>query len=281
MDAIRSTLLFAKGVLLVEGDAEQVMIPAMLKSVYGVSPDELGFSVISMSSAFFEHVAVVFAEERIQRRCAIVTDLDQAILPLSGNPDDDDREETAARASQEAGQIRRQKLVEFTNGNEWVQPFFAPHTFEVDFVAAHNAREVVRTLDSIYTDHNAKAKAKERLESIDSTSYGPEIIRLANKIGKGWFALLLSEHLDSWTYFPEYILRAIAFACAQSITPAALKTMGQYRLAKHNSEELKAVSASGDIQTLAPKEFLKAFRKADPSDSLSRFCQYVAEYHNR
>ena len=64
LDAVRSTLLFAKGVLLVEGDTEQVMIAALLKAAFGCSTDELGFSVISMSAAFFEHVAVIFAENR-------------------------------------------------------------------------------------------------------------------------------------------------------------------------------------------------------------------------
>jgi len=38
LDAVRSTLLFAKGVILVEGQAELVMIPAMLKAVLGLSP---------------------------------------------------------------------------------------------------------------------------------------------------------------------------------------------------------------------------------------------------
>ena len=46
--------MFAKGVVLVEGDAELILVPAMLRSVFGVTPDELGFSVISVSSAVFE-----------------------------------------------------------------------------------------------------------------------------------------------------------------------------------------------------------------------------------
>ena len=50
---------------MVEGDAEQIMIPAMLRAVFGVTPDELGFSVIPMSSAFFDHVAVIFADDDI------------------------------------------------------------------------------------------------------------------------------------------------------------------------------------------------------------------------
>ena len=278
MDAVRSTLLFAKGVVLVEGDAEQIMIPAMLRAVFGVSPDELGFSVISMSSAFFEHVAVIFAEDRVQRPCAIVTDLDKATIDLPQDTDDDDRDEAAARAAQESGETRQQKLESFTNGNEWVQAFFAEHTFEVDFIGANNSWEVVSTLDAIYTNTSIKAKVRERIESEDVTVYGPEIIRLAKKYGKGWFALLLSENLSSSTYIPEYILRAIAFACAQSITPAALKRMGEYRVERHNSVPLKTLPSTTELSKLTPKDFLELFRKADKGDSLSLFCDYIEEY---
>lgn len=132
LDETRSTLLFAKGVLLVEGDAEQIMIPAMLRAVFGVSPDELGFSVIAMGSAFFEHVAVIFANDRIRRPCAIVTDLDEALIDLPGDPDGDNKEQAHARAAENAGKIRLQGLQQLTKDNPWIQTFFANYTFEVD-----------------------------------------------------------------------------------------------------------------------------------------------------
>ncbi|WP_406868457.1 ATP-dependent nuclease [Paraburkholderia fungorum] len=45
LDAVRSNLLFAKSVILVEGDAEEILIPSLVKAVMGVSLDELGISV--------------------------------------------------------------------------------------------------------------------------------------------------------------------------------------------------------------------------------------------
>src|SRR5690606_23432846 len=42
LDAVRSNLLFAKSVILVEGDAEEILIPVLVKRILGLSVDELG-----------------------------------------------------------------------------------------------------------------------------------------------------------------------------------------------------------------------------------------------
>jgi putative ATP-dependent endonuclease of the OLD family len=279
MDAVRSTLLFAKGVVLVEGDAEQIMIPSMLRAVFGVTTDELGFSVISMSSAFFEHVAIVFGDDRIQRPCAIITDLDEPIIDLPDNPAEDSKEQAKARASQKAGQLRHTRLEAFATDNPWVKPFFAQNTFEVDFVASNNAREVVATLDAIYDTEPPKELSGGKLESDDRKVSGREILRLANKEGKGWFALLLSENLGIWTFVPEYILRAVAFACHPSITDGALTRMAEHRYRKQvRAGVAKDLPPWDELAALDAAEFLARFRKVVPQDDLSRFCDFVEEF---
>ena len=62
LDAVRSNLLFAKSVVLVEGDAEEILIPILVKKVLGVSLDELGISLINIRSTGFKNVAVLFHE---------------------------------------------------------------------------------------------------------------------------------------------------------------------------------------------------------------------------
>lgn len=47
LDITRCNLLFSRGVILVEGDAEEMLIPYLIKEVYGVSLDELGISLIN------------------------------------------------------------------------------------------------------------------------------------------------------------------------------------------------------------------------------------------
>ena len=79
LDAKRSVLLFSKGVILVEGDAEEILIPALVKQTLGVSLDELGIGVINVGSVSFEYIASVFGDERIRRHCSIITDLDAQV----------------------------------------------------------------------------------------------------------------------------------------------------------------------------------------------------------
>jgi putative ATP-dependent endonuclease of OLD family len=282
LDAVRSTLLFAKGVLLVEGDAEQIMIPAMLRAVFGVSPDELGFSVISMSSAFFHHIAVIFADDRIQRPCAIATDRDRSLIDLPDDPEDDTKDQAHARAAEKSGESRFQSLQKLSNGNPWLRAFFTNHTFEVGFISAGNTWEVVRTLNNIYNDAGFKKRSKHRLESDDPPTYGKEILRLSGKLGKGWFALLLSEKLVSRTNIPDYILQAVAFASHSSIDEYSLKQIGLFRAtaeANYEDDTLRKVLPSlPELERMSPSDFLSTFREAVPSDPLSLFCQYLKEY---
>lgn len=280
LDALRSTLLFAKGVLLVEGDTEQIMISSMIRAMFGVTPDELGFSVIAMSSAFFEHVAVIFASDRIQRPCAIATDLDKALIDLPDSPEDDTTDQAHARAAEESGKARQESLNKLADGNPWIQNFLATHTFEVDFIEAGNSSVVVETLDAIYSQDAAKKRCQEKLESADLQESGMEILRLATKHGKGWFALLLSEKLGSQTHIPEYILRAVAFACHPSIDDGTLKQMGEFKVSADgpDGDLSKALPPLGELRDLVPTDFISVFRKAVPTDEFSLFCQYVEEY---
>jgi putative ATP-dependent endonuclease of the OLD family len=273
-------LLFAKGILLVEGDAEQIMIPAMLRAVFGVTPDELGFSVITMSSAFFEHVAVIFTEDRIRRPCAIVTDLDKAFIALPVNKKNDNKYQSHARAAERSGEFRRKSIRRLVKGNRWIRAFFANHTFEVDFIKAGNSWEAIQTLDSIYSQAPSKRLSQTKLESDDLQISGVEILRLAEKLGKGWFALLLSEKIFRRTYIPKYILCAVAFACQSSISENMLKQMGIFRLKADGQDEdlINALPPLAELQNLSPTVFISTFCKAAPTDAFSLFCQYLEEY---
>lgn len=277
LDAIRSTMLFAKGVLLVEGDAEQILIPAMLDAVFGISPDQLGFSVVSMSSAFFEHISIIFAEERIRRPCAIVTDRDATIIDLPDDPDKDDKEQAHARAADENGLARQEKLEEVVDNNEWLKPFFADHTFEVDFLTACNEQKVIETLPQIFRRPAAIDRSKERLNSNDAAIYGKEVLRLAEKVGKGWFALLLAEKITNETYFPEYVLRAVAFASHLSVTDAALRQMALFRM---NKDATLAAGLRGTegYEDLSPEEFLDQYCDEETDDAFTLFRGYIQEY---
>ncbi|ENM3858791.1 ATP-dependent endonuclease [Vibrio cholerae] len=230
LNATRSTLLFAKGVILVEGEAELILIPTLVKKVLGISLDELGISLITMDSAFFEHISNLFHLDRIRKNCAIITDLDKSIAKLPANEAGFDDYLRSCFNSQESGKIRKQKLDEHINGNDYVEAFYANHTFEVDFLSAENSIELVESLKSIYTSQAHIDKSTALLEHSDVSVYGKEVLRLANKEGKGWFALLVSETITSETYIPKYILNAIAFSCGYKLAPQVLHKMCCYRM---------------------------------------------------
>jgi predicted ATP-dependent endonuclease of OLD family len=230
LNATRSTLLFAKGVILVEGDAELILIPALIKKVLGISLDELGISLISMDCAFFEHISNLFHHDRIRKYCAIVTDLDKSITALPANEDDDNKYQRSCRNSQKSGLNRKKGLDTLTKGNDYICAFYAEHTFEVDFIGADNSVEAIETLESIYSQTASKEKSKKRLEDHKVETYGKEILRLAEKVGKGWLSLLTSEVITSQTYIPCYILDAIAFSCGHKLAPQILYKMCLYRL---------------------------------------------------
>ena len=215
LDAVRSNLLFAKSVVLVEGDAEEILVPILFKKVVGVSLDELGVSLINIRSTGFQNVAVLFHDTRIRKRCSIITDLDAAIsdtTPVAGEPEAVAKYKAKCRAAQDVGATRKIALDAFSAGNSWLSVHYASHTFEVDFIAAGNGVQVKSIVPLVYTDPGTKVSATAELQSGDKAQYGKRVLTMAAKEGKGWFAILLGKHITHKTVLPEYILKAIFFA---------------------------------------------------------------------
>jgi len=277
LDAVRSPLLFAKGVILVEGEAELVMLPAMVRAVLGLSPDEMGISILAMDSAFFEHIAAVFHPTRLRRRCAIVTDLDVALDELPQDSKEDSAEQKSARLAQKIGSSRQSRLTAFTSGNPWVRAFYAQHTFEVDFLHASNAFELAKTVDGVYKRASDRERIKAELESDDPSITGRAALSLATKAGKGWFALLLAENLSHQTYIPDYIVQAVAFA-AEGLPKAALRRSGLFRLEKNPFDLAEPFPDRKQLDAMAVDDFLELYREKAPNDVLTRVLDYQDQF---
>jgi putative ATP-dependent endonuclease of OLD family len=231
LDAVRSNLLFAKSVVLVEGDAEEILVPAMVKEVLGVSLDELGVSLINIRSTGFENVAVLFNDARIQKRCAIVTDLDAAFFDTAPNAADTDAQKKAkekAIGAQQAGVARRARLTAFADGNRWLSTHYAPHTFEVDFITAGNVETVVETIGAVYSQAATIEAATADLRSNDLARYGKRVLTMADSAGKGWLAIQIAKRVNSTTRIPDYLLEAIFTAHRPS--RAVIANMVEHRM---------------------------------------------------
>jgi putative ATP-dependent endonuclease of OLD family len=232
LDAVRSNLLFAKSVVLVEGDAEEILIPMLFKKVVGLSLDELGISLINIRSTGFKNVALLFHDSRIKKRCSIITDLDTAFIdttPVLGEGDVIARYKAQCLGSQQAGANRKNILDNFVNGNQWLSVFYARHTFEVDFILSGNANVIERLAPLIYSDPPTITLARRELNSGNIADYGKRVIRMAKQEGKGWFAILLSKNIDYNTVIPKYISDAIFFA-RQSLSKEIFFNIYSYRV---------------------------------------------------
>jgi predicted ATP-dependent endonuclease of OLD family len=253
LDAVRTNLLFAKGVLLVEGDAEEILIPIMVKQVYGVSLDELGISLINIRSTGFENVAQLFHEDRIRRKCGIITDLDDAICDttiVNGDAEKVIKYKKKVEQSKKSGLERKTKLDEFVKNNDWLEVFYANHTFEVDFVHNNNCWEVQQIIKQVYTDDKTIELAMEELESKDVALFGKRVLTMAKQEGKGWFAIMLGKHISHNTFIPEYIIDAIVFV-KDSYSIELISDIVKYRMKKNiENNEAKKLNFSPCIETL-------------------------------
>lgn len=251
LDAVRSNLLFAKSVVLVEGDAEEILVPVLIKKVLGVSLDELGVSLINIRSTGFKNVAVLFHDQRIRKRCAIVTDLDDAFIDTASDILDgvaEQKVKASALAAQTSGLQRRAALADFSAGNKWLSTHFADHTFEVDFlIQGANAAKVVSVLGEVYSHAPTIALSKTELESKDIAIAGTRMLAIAERMGKGWFAILLGKVVDHHTIIPDYILDAI-FEAHGTPTTEVWANIVAYRIKLQQKEAVAGPAAISEAE---------------------------------
>lgn len=284
LDAIRTNLLFAKGVILVEGDAEEILIPQMVKKAYGVSLDELGISLINIRSTGFKNVAQLFHDNRIRRKCSILTDLDDAICDttiIDGENKTLKKYKTKVENSKIKGLERKAFLDVFEKDNDWIKTFYADYTFEVDFVKDGNAWEVVQVIDDVYVDKPTIKRTKEELENKEVAVFGKRILTMANQEGKGWFAIMLGKHISYKTIVPDYIIEAIAFA-KESYSKNIIADVIEYRMNKNLKDDdkidfslLKKIISNYRINKATIDEVIVEIKNRIPEDQILTFIEKV------
>lgn len=123
LDATKANLFFARGVLLVEGDAENLMIPTIAK-IIDRPLHRYGVSIVNVGSTAFAHFVKIFHRQDgalMGIKVALITDMD--VKPLEWA--DSSGKASTCKEIEEAKLKRRQYLENFKNKE--VEVFVSPN----------------------------------------------------------------------------------------------------------------------------------------------------------
>lgn len=226
LDITKSTLLFARGVILVEGISEALVVPELAKLVIsqdaaagskGANLDDFGVSVISLGGNFFGHFVELF-------RWAVQTPPDRLPVKCAGLLDNDPESDANPTAgSPSAGKNPNIGLVAALAAHGSCRMFANLKTFEYDLaIEGNNLQYMSRVLAGIW---ETAGPIKEELTKIAGTDWtGKTDQEKAEKASwlldridarKGEFAQALAFELNrNWAGFavPPYIRDAVLWA---------------------------------------------------------------------
>lgn len=135
LDVTKASMLFAKGIILVEGISDALLIPVLARRL-GISLEDRAVSVIPLWGVEFSTVAKLFGGNRIDLPTALITDSD----PSVEEPEDDWRTHVPKFGDQSD---RVKKLLTECGGNNTLMVRTAAVTLEYDLAYASTANPPV------------------------------------------------------------------------------------------------------------------------------------------
>jgi putative ATP-dependent endonuclease of OLD family len=203
LDVTKVSLFFARGVILVEGIAEQLVVPELARRL-GRELAPAGVSVINIGGVAFPPFTDLFGPGRLPYRLAVVSDSDPEL-----DADEDADAAISPRAAKLKGRLE---------GNQNAEAFLSERTFEWDLAQISGNRPLM-----IAALAPCKPKLAEKLPAeLEGLDDHDAADKLLERIGrdKGVFAQSLAELLaDDNNHFepPEYLREAIAWATADAV----------------------------------------------------------------
>lgn len=211
LDVTRAEMVFARGVLLVEGDAERFLIPAFADDM-DISLDEHGVSVCSVAGTNFQPYVKLLCALGIP--FAVITDYDWV----------DEKPRAYNRALKLVNIIDRARGGADTKAlikgikdlGTWGESFVQCQTFgifvnsgtlETELFEGDYAEEMIETL----REHNFSQERKDLLDAweADPKSYDSvEMLKMIEQMGKGRYAQRLATRVPG-NLIPGYIADAI------------------------------------------------------------------------
>lgn len=206
LDVSRAEGLFARGILLVEGDAERFLIP-LLAARAGYDLDTLGVTVCSVAGTNFVPYVKFFGPEGLDMPMAVVTDFDPY------GDEESYGEERAVNQILPALLGEDETPEDFDECLELLEEngvFLNKYTFEVDLFDAGYLWSISRTMKDLCTVKAAVDRAKKRAEAKELTDE-EVFLNDIGYVGKGRFAQRLASYIakSRVSTCPDYILKAI------------------------------------------------------------------------
>lgn len=202
LDVTKSQLFFSNGVILVEGISEALLVP-IFSRILGDNYDieRNGVEVVNVNGVAFEHFTKLFnsenEEERLECRCAIITDDDEG---------------------KEGSEERIAKIKSDEGGN--LNSFIGNKTFEIELFKNNYENECLLKIIE-YLHPRKFSIINDSSRSVDDRA---EILvnTLSNSQNKSEFAYLLAIELEMDEDFhdfkvPSYIEEAIKFVIDEPI----------------------------------------------------------------
>src|SRR5690606_16361081 len=215
LTATRSELLFSRGVIFVEGDAEEALVPVFAESI-GCNLDQLGITVCNVAGVNFKPYVKLVAGLGLP--FSVVTDWD----PLDGTKQPlgvertfgiwDAYRETLGESLLTSDQRTHLSALDFSNfSNQWRSAgiFLNALTFEV---AIANTQNLQNALLGILNEQGFGATRSARIEAWKAGNpIDPgHLLSMMSEIGKGRLSGKLAKKAVGLTP-PEYITSAIRF----------------------------------------------------------------------
>lgn len=215
LDVSRGEMLFARGVILVEGDAERFLVPVLAKQ-QGYDLDALGVSVCSVSGTNFSPYLILVGPEGLAIPVAALTDRDPR------TPKEDGTE----RASQGPARVVNQMLAHLVEDDIWDANSFdellamAPkygvymnaHTFEVDLFKSGLQDAFAEAMGTVCATDAARMRMREWAKDpagLDIDAFLKDI----EAVGKGRFAQRLASIIVEarLTSCPTYVVDGVKY----------------------------------------------------------------------
>lgn len=249
MDITKSTLLFSKGVILVEGICEAMLLPVLASIVLAeynqgrdetlpASLEEAGVSVVNVNGINFKYFFPLFYDtegrdiERLPIRCSGVTDKDPKSIEIVDEEGKKKKQKVYPIETEEVeGGNEAIGLAEELESTKQARLYVASlKTFEYDLAMCGNfalmaevIKEGWRTGDE--NRRGVKAECKKIIDKNNEYDGDNESRRKdakyiyehidSDELGKGIFSQLLLEKIEQGkgVKIPSYIKKAIVWAC--------------------------------------------------------------------